>query len=199
MSESEQEIVDPRIRRTRLLLQEALGGLLETTEFDKISVQDIAEAATVNRATFYDHYEDKFALLECMVGTRFQELLARRDVRFEGGCSSALKAIVLAVCDYLAEIPGLACGRQRQFEPHLESAVISVVRRILLEGLLNHPPQNGAPAEMIATTTSWAMYGAAKEWMRTPDRVPSNVIVDTIVQMLAPVLFPPPVLETVQI
>ena len=57
--------LDPRIRRTRRLLLHGLGKLLETKEFDKISVQDIAEAATVNRATFDDHYTDKFDLLEC--------------------------------------------------------------------------------------------------------------------------------------
>src|SRR5450631_2026763 len=107
------ETVDPRIKRTRVLLQQALGKLLETKEFDKISVQDIAEAATVNRATFYDHYNDKYALLECMVGCRFQELLAARGVKFDGACSSALRAMVLGVCDYLAALPHTECQRQR--------------------------------------------------------------------------------------
>jgi AcrR family transcriptional regulator len=65
----------PVIRRTRQLLQQALEKLLETKDFDKISVQDIADAATVNRVTFYDHYTDKFALLECVVAGRFQNLL----------------------------------------------------------------------------------------------------------------------------
>ena len=63
MANSTCETVDPRIRRTRQLLQQALEKLLETKEFDKISVQDIADQATVNRATFYDHYADKSALL----------------------------------------------------------------------------------------------------------------------------------------
>src|SRR5476651_1713408 len=113
------ETVDPRIKRTRVLLQQALGKLLESKDFDKISVQDIAEGATVNRATFYDHYTDKFALLECMVGTRFGELLEVRGVVFAGGCSSALRGIVLGVCDYLAGVPKLECERQLQMEPHL--------------------------------------------------------------------------------
>jgi AcrR family transcriptional regulator len=186
-----EEIRDPRIKRTRLLLQEALGTLIETTEFEKISVQDIAEAATVNRATFYDHYPDKFALLECMVGTRFGELLARRGVGFNG-CSSALKAIALGVCDYLAELPGLACGRQRQLEPHLESAVIAVVRAMLLDGMKKHPP-SGASPEMMATAVSWAIYGAAKEWVRTPERVPSEEIVSTVIGIVEPMLGPVPV------
>src|SRR6187402_2026282 len=105
MSDNTAELVDPRIRRTRLSLQQALEKLLDEREFEKISVQDIAEAAAVNRATFYDHYPDKFALLECMVGTQFQELLAQRGVIFDGSCASALRAIVLGVCDYVASRP----------------------------------------------------------------------------------------------
>jgi AcrR family transcriptional regulator len=187
MNESCQEIVDPRIRRTRQLLQQALANLMETKEFEKISVQDITEAATVNRATFYDHYGDKFALLECMVAARFQNLLAQRGVQFDGTCSSALRALVLGVCDYLAGTPGLACERQRQMEPHLESAVIGVVRRMVLQGLKQHPAARGVSPEMIATTVSWAVYGAAKEWVRTPDRCRSEEIVETVVTLVAPI------------
>src|SRR5258708_32546693 len=106
MVETSCEIYDPRIRRTRDLLQQALGKLLKKKEFEEISVQDITEAATLNRATFYDHYNDKFALLECMVGTQFHDLLTKRKVQFNGGCPAALNALVLAVCDYLSRMPG---------------------------------------------------------------------------------------------
>jgi AcrR family transcriptional regulator len=181
------ETIDPRIRRTRLLLQQALGKLLEAKEFDKISVQDIAEAATLNRATFYDHYTDKFALLECMVGKRFGELLAARGVRFDGGCSSALRGIVLGVCDYLAATPRLDCERQLQMEPHMESAVIAVVRRIILDGLQAHPPESGVSPEIMAATLSWAIFGAAKEWVRAPARVPSEEIADTVMRLVGPI------------
>lgn len=187
MAETECEILDPRVRRTRMLLQQALGNLLEIKEFQEISVQDITDAATLNRATFYDHYPDKFALLECMVGTRFHELLAKRGVTFDNTCSSALKAIALGVCDYLAATLSLACGRQRQLEPHLESAVIAVVRRMILHGLKQHPPENAVSPEMIATTVSWAIYGAAKEWVRTPNRVSSEEIVETVLLLTSPI------------
>src|ERR1700742_2625499 len=116
------EHVDPRIRRTRVLLQDALGKLLERKEFEKISVQDISEAATVNRATFYDHYADKFALLECVAAGGFLNLLDGRGVGFDGTCPNALRGIVLGVCDYLAGAPGMASDRQPQMEPHLEAA-----------------------------------------------------------------------------
>jgi AcrR family transcriptional regulator len=182
MSEDCKANLDPRIRRTRQLLQQALGTLLEQKDFDKISDQ-----ATVNRATFYDHYTDKFSLLECMVGTRFQELLAQRGIIFSGGCASALRGMVLGVCDYLAATPGLACERQLQLEPHMEAAVIAVVRRMLLDGLRQHPPQNDVSPGMLAATLSWAMYGAAKEWVRTPNRPPSEQIADKVLLLLQPV------------
>jgi AcrR family transcriptional regulator len=196
MSEISSETLDPRIRRTRLMLQQALGKLLETKEFENISVQDITEAATLNRATFYDHYADKFALLECMVGSRFHELLAERGVTFDGQCSSALKAIVLGVCDYLASMPRVDCERQRQMEPHMESAVIVVVRRMILHGLKQHPVENGVSPEIIAATVSWAIYGAAKEWVRTPNRCASETIVETIQALVSPIFTTMQTLET---
>src|SRR5271166_4391585 len=97
------ETLDPRIRRTRELLQQALEKLLETKEFDKISVQDITELATVNRATFYDHYTDKFALLEAMVAGGFHEFLDERQVRYDAGCPAAVGAIIQATCDFLTQ------------------------------------------------------------------------------------------------
>ena len=74
---SDCEVRDPRMRRTRQLLQGALMQLLGSKPFDDISVQDITDAATVNRATFYDHYTDKFALLEALIAGGFHRMLRR--------------------------------------------------------------------------------------------------------------------------
>ncbi len=59
-----QESADPRVRRTRELLQEAFIALSAERSFDAISIGDIARRAEVNRATFYRHYQDKYALME---------------------------------------------------------------------------------------------------------------------------------------
>jgi AcrR family transcriptional regulator len=168
--------------------------LLKTKSFDELSVQDIADAATVNRATFYDHYTDKFALLECMVGDRFHELLAARGVKFDGTCSSALRAIVLGVCDFLAGTPNAGCGGERRVEePHLESAVIAIVRGMILRGLKANPSSAALLApEMIATAASWAIYGGAKQWLQTPNRLPSEEAADAVLSLVLPMLHPAP-------
>jgi len=185
MTEQGCETIDPRVRRTRQLLQESLDSLLQKKELDKISVQDITDSATLNRATFYDHYADKFALLECMVGTRFHELLAERGVRFDGSCASALNSIVLAVCNYLTRLQGP--DSTRQLEPHMESAIIAVVRRLLLDGLQRHPRQDGISSEMVAAAASWAIYGAVKEWAQTAGHGRPEDIVEHVATLVSPI------------
>ncbi|PEA56799.1 TetR family transcriptional regulator [Bacillus pseudomycoides] len=55
---------DPRVKRTRQAIRDALISLIHEKSFDSITVQDIAEKAPVNRATFYSHYNDKYDLLD---------------------------------------------------------------------------------------------------------------------------------------
>lgn len=192
MLEGARQDLDPRIRRTRQLLHDALDRLLTEKAFDKISVQDIADEATVNRVTFYDHYPDKFALLQCVVGSRFEELLSDRGISFDGTCASALRAIVAAVCDYLTETATLGCERLLQLAPHLESAVIAIVRGLLLDGFRRHGSSGAVPPELLATAMSWSIYGAAQEWVRMPDRPSSEEIVTIIMSLLTPQFPAPP-------
>jgi AcrR family transcriptional regulator len=180
--------LDPRIRRTRQLLQDALRNLLTKKEFDKISVQDITEAATVNRATFYAHYEDKFALLGELTRVTFLDLLAQRDAKFDGGCSTAFQVIILAICDYLSELQKSHSFNQHQFEPFVEATVIDQIRIVLLDGFQRHPVERNIPAEMVAATASWAIYGAVKQWVNTPDRVPAEEFVSVAVELVRPIV-----------
>jgi AcrR family transcriptional regulator len=180
--------LDPRVRRTRQLLQEALRKLLEQKRFDDISVQDITEAATLNRATFYAHYPDKFALLGELIRLSFLKLLAQRNVQFDGTCSSAFQAIILAVCDYLIEVQKSRSSDRLQFEPFVEATVIDQIRLILLEGFRHHPQERRISQEMIAATASWAIYGAVKQWVDTADRCPAEKFVSTAIELVQPVM-----------
>jgi AcrR family transcriptional regulator len=155
--------IDPRIRRTRQMLFQAFQELLAEKTFDQISVQDIAERSTLNRATFYDHFTDKFALLEAMIGERFSTLIDGRMAGSEGTCEASLRQLILAACDFLAEVSSGCQKHQRQFEPFVESRVKAILCEFLLVGLRNHQAKN---PELKATMVSWAIAGAALQWSR---------------------------------
>ncbi len=180
--------LDPRIRRTRQLLQDALHRLLEQKGFDNITVQDITEAATLNRATFYAHYPDKFALLEELIRVSFLQRLAERNAGFDGTCSSAFKAIINAVCDYLLEVQKSHSSDRLQFEPFVEATVIDQIRLVLLDGFRKHPQERRISPEMIAAAASWTIYGAVKQWVYTPDRCTAEDFVSIAIELVQPVL-----------
>ena len=62
--EGQSKPMDRRSRRTRAMLQNALVKLLETKPLNKISVMELTRLADVNRATFYVHYTDIYALFD---------------------------------------------------------------------------------------------------------------------------------------
>lgn len=186
---SDCDVRDPRMRRTRQLLQGALRELMRAKRFDEISVQDIARAATVNRATFYDHYTDKFALLEAMVAGGFHRLLDERKVGYDGTCPSAASAIILATCDYLAQrrASEAECRHQSAFEPLVDAAVITAIRRVLAPGVAAKPKAARQP-EIAATAAAWAICGAAKQWLHSLNRPPADEIVPLVLQLVLPIL-----------
>ena len=53
-----------RVKRTRILLREALISLIEERGFDALTVGELTERAMVSRAAFYRNYQDKYALVE---------------------------------------------------------------------------------------------------------------------------------------
>src|ERR1700719_4282788 len=134
---------DPRILRSRRMLMDSLVRLLIKKEFGEISVQEIADEATLNRATFYLHYADKNALLQAMTAARFRDLIERRAITFTD-CHGALRAIALGVCDYLAE--STSCPTQLA-RMSLEGSIIPVVEGMFKEGLAPHGVAPGIDSE----------------------------------------------------
>jgi AcrR family transcriptional regulator len=186
---SDCQVRDPRIRRTRKLLQGALDTLLRAKAFDEISVQDITELATVNRATFYDHYTDKFALLEALVAGRFHEFLDERHLRYRVGCPGALGAIILATCDYLTQVhAGGGCVRQSAFEPLMDAAIAKAIERLLMQGLQQAEPLSEVTPNLVAASASAAICAAVKRWIAMPDRPSAEAIVPQIQMLVLPML-----------
>ena len=58
------DMEDLRTIKTKNNLYDALILLMKQTNFENIKVADICKHALVNRSTFYNHYQDKYDLLD---------------------------------------------------------------------------------------------------------------------------------------
>ena len=159
---------DPRTKRTRELILKAFSELIEEKGFDSITVQEIADRATVNRATFYAHFEDKYLLLDYSFAEWFKQVL-RSNLPPAAPCSPQnLQLLIQTVCEFLGEIRD-HCVRSvgAQFDSLIERQVKMQLYDCLL-GWLNtqdtDPADGFNQSELRATVASWAIYGAALRW-----------------------------------
>lgn len=55
---------DHRVKLTKLMIRQSFLSLLKEKPINKITVKELCEKAGINRATFYAHYEDIYALMD---------------------------------------------------------------------------------------------------------------------------------------
>jgi AcrR family transcriptional regulator len=67
--------MDRRIQKTRQSIMNTFMDLLAEKGFEKITINDIAEGANINRGTVYLHYVDKLDLLDKCIETYVELLL----------------------------------------------------------------------------------------------------------------------------
>ncbi len=176
---------DPRTTRTRKLLRQALIQLLPRKKFNSISVQDIAECATLNRATFYAHFKDKNALVNHCLGELFEETVKSRLPIHSEPNAHNIKLVILLVCEYFRVLfteyriqagDPLEALAERQVKTHLHGLLAGWLRKSAPRGGKGAPDQ-----ELTATAASYAIYGTTMQWARgartvTPEKLAQQVL-----------------------
>ena len=91
-----------QFERTDRDITNALLKVMESKSLEKISVQDILDEAMINRSTFYQHFPDKYAILERLQEKYIAGLTDRiEDITGRGELD--LEKINAALCGYLAQ------------------------------------------------------------------------------------------------
>jgi len=175
--------LDPRVKRTRELLEDAFMQTIKEKGFQAVSVQDITQRAGVNRATFYAHFEDKYDLLDKSIRQGFRQEVEKRTLNACHFTMDNLRNLTIAVCEFVADTNTRCKGVQPQFE----SLVETQVREQLHELLQNWIEQAGsrASAKTAATAASWALYGLALQWTHDKKPLPVERYADEIVPLIA--------------
>ena len=159
-----EEKTDPRVKRTRQLLQTALLELLAEQPFHNITVQDVTARAGVNRATFYAHFEDKYELLNQSMRENFQARLDARLPRDPQFTVDNLRVVTVTVYEFLSEFLS-RCAPVHQVNE--EAVMLMQVHQQLYETLLawvKHADSahlGSQKAEVAATIVSWSVWGTA--------------------------------------
>ncbi len=163
--------LDPRVVRTRQLLRDALVSLIAEKGFDAITVQDIADRATLNRATFYLHYQDKHDLLVKSLHDAIDELMA--DI---GPTEENAQLIVDGPQRPIVQVFHHVAQHARFFQVMMGAegvpAFIAGVRDYMAEITLNwltvlqpDPAKSIVPLEIVANSLSWSLLGVLIWWL----------------------------------
>ncbi|MFN8530123.1 MAG: TetR family transcriptional regulator [Anaerolineae bacterium] len=151
------------------MIEKAFIELLQEKGFQSITVQDITDRAMVNRATFYDHFTDKYALVEHSMRTWFQQTLESKlpaDLRY---CPSNLGLLIETLGEFLGQVGDHCRTRNADGLPSFDEQVVDVVSELLSKWIQDHGRLTGS-SDLIVAVASWAMYGAARHWSRQKPR-----------------------------
>ena len=91
---SSEKNIDPRIRRTKRLLQTALLDLLRSKPLDQIHIKDISSRAEISRQAFYLNFETKEEILFSYFDDAFAEVHQKVIASFMDTHSLDLKTLL---------------------------------------------------------------------------------------------------------
>jgi AcrR family transcriptional regulator len=172
--------VDPRVKRTLQLLQTAFDELLEEKGFPNITVNDIAERAQVNRATFYLHFEDKYALLRYTLRESFTRMLEQRPLDEPAFSIHNLHVLTVTLCEFMSKFYERCHPQARNEEMIIILAQLQQhVYELLMTWIassdgssIRHGSQSKAHGETVgdlpsveytASALSWLIFGTAMQ------------------------------------
>ena len=175
------EKLDPRVRRTRGLILQAFNDLLAEKNFESISVQDVTDKAQINRATFYAHFQDKYALLDFSIQQMFMQEIEKRTLNACSYSPDNLRNLILAVCEFLGNLHTGCAQPHQQFE----SLVEGTIKKQIFDLLSYWLRKSKAPTEIPATVATWAIYGLASHYSHMKNRPALEKFVDEAFPLVA--------------
>ena len=157
---------DPRIKRTRKLLQQAMIDLTVERGFAAITVADITERAEMNRSTFYRHFLDKYDLLYQFLDSAHASIARKTDMLLRMTRTPPGPLMMIQhIQEYSAFYRHMLGAKG---DPHFVQRFRENTERRYRELLANHPSSDdpdAPPAEMRARYGSWAAIGAILWWL----------------------------------
>lgn len=150
-----QETLDPRAIRTRQLIIDAFNALIATKDFNQITIKEITERATINRATFYAHFLDKYELLDIVLSEQLEALMEENFRDYTQLDEVAVTHMFEAII-HVHEMLHMHCRRGYNTFTQMIEDKAKIQLKLIIRPLVAD--------DMQAMLISWALYGAYSEW-----------------------------------
>lgn len=157
--------MDPRIARTRQSLRDALFSLAREHSLEDISISKVAEHASINRSTFYQHYTDRDSLLADALDAVTDSVVARAEATPVG--PEDARDILMTYLQHIEQYAPL----YRQVLSESGSATVQSRVRSHIEGVLvatlDAPgvTLKGMPLNIAAASIAGAAVGIIRAWL----------------------------------
>lgn len=92
---------DLRIIKTRANIRNSFIELLLEKDFNEITIQNILDQALINRSTFYNHYSDKYDLVEQLITELMENFALFLNERFSDMKNDELISALYKTYEYL--------------------------------------------------------------------------------------------------
>lgn len=166
-------MVDPRIVRTERAVEEAVLALAATRPVSRISVSELAAAAGVSRATFYNRYATPLDALTRALRRDLRvgwEADVRRRAAGTASARDALRLANAAVVDHVERFravygggPEHDAGDQGVFDALTEHFIEYALDFMHTSG---HAPPGGIDRRIVARFLAHGLAGALRAWLR---------------------------------
>jgi AcrR family transcriptional regulator len=168
--------VDPRIIRTRKLIMDAFIQLAMKKEFKDITIKDITTGATINRATFYYHFTDKYELLDVVLTEDLMTNVLSEIMEHDVLNKETIVQIFLSVTNFQMDLSN-QCRRSFEaftstIETKLKDALVGIFSKLLRDSAEMEEELIHISAVML----TWAIYGATVDWQHNSKKSPAAYI-----------------------
>ena len=163
---------------TDQVLADSLKALVVQKPVEKITIKEITDKAGVIRPTFYNHFQDKYELLEWIIR---EEILAPAHPLIKNGLTN--QAVLLVFTSLMREKEFYSRLSRMDGPVTFEDLVVKCIKEVLTEIFAEHPrSKNGRfpwmTVDMLAEYYARSMCFAVKVWIRQGMTVPAQEMAD---------------------
>lgn len=169
---------DPRVKRTRGLIQQTFAELMKEKGFDAVTIQDIAHKATINRATFYVHYSDKYALLDEITALAFENMIPDEIVQAQEFTEDVCSQFIELTYNYIIAFYRTCKFDTKSIAVQVDGKVKQILHRAI-ESVLKKS-ETSSSANIKAAMISGAIYSAAYYWYEANKSDDIEQLTDTV-------------------